>query len=169
MRFALCKLWGMSSTNPTLETRFWSKVDKRGPRECWLWTGARKFDGYGRIWDGRGNALAPRIAWLLTTGEAVPSGLCVCHRCDNPPCVNPAHLFLATNADNVRDCHAKGRWTRGETHGNAKLSGAQVQAILSDSNTPAADLARELGVSPSAINDIKRGRSWAWLSRKEAA
>jgi len=84
---------------------FWSKVNKHGPRagrlgRCWVWTGTRDIGGYGRL-AGR---LAHRVAW----GD-VPDGLCVLHRCDNPPCVRRSHLFLGTRLDNAIDAKSKGR------------------------------------------------------------
>lgn len=93
--------------------RFWEKVDaSAGPDGCWLYTGFRKWDGYG--WLQRGHAAtrrsltAHRYAWILTKGSP-GAGLQVLHRCDNPPCCNPAHLFLGTHADNMADRSAKGR------------------------------------------------------------
>jgi hypothetical protein len=98
-----------------LETRFWSKVDQRGPDECWEWTASRNQFGYGQIMLGAygtgGKArpfFAHRIAWELIHGP-IETGLFVLHRCDNPPCVNPAHLFLGDQSDNMKDAHAKGR------------------------------------------------------------
>lgn len=87
--------------------RFWSYV-QRGD-ECWTWIGARDANGYGRLsLPGRGTIGAHRVSWELHRGE-IPDGLCVLHRCDNPPCVWPEHLFLGTHADNVADRIAKGR------------------------------------------------------------
>ena len=106
--------------------RFWSKVDKRGPDECWEWIACKTGKGYGQFSiDGR-PYLVHRISYELANG-AIPDGLFVCHHCDNPSCCNPAHLFLGTNKDNICDCVAKGRHysrthpelvPRGERHGS---------------------------------------------------
>lgn len=92
----------------SLADRFWAKVDKRGPDECWPWLGATDGNGYGRIYSKGGNATASRASWELAHGEA-PQGYHVCHSCDNPPCVNPSHLWLGTPQDNAIDRSAKGR------------------------------------------------------------
>jgi hypothetical protein len=109
--------------------RFWSKVDRSG--DCWVWTAVR-VHGYGRFTiNGQARSvLAHRVAWKLSQGP-IPEGLHVCHRCDNPPCCNPAHLFLGTDADNLRDCRNKGRSRprRGEQHRDAKLTEQIVQEI----------------------------------------
>lgn len=93
----------------TLSERFWARVVKGDG--CWVWTGARNAQGYGRMTAGSrgaGYLRAHRVSWELANGP-VPKGLWVLHRCDNPPCVNPAHLWLGTRLDNMRDCSAKGR------------------------------------------------------------
>lgn len=89
---------------------FWSRVDKSG--DCWLWTKFVNSNGYGRLTYRRKQYSAHRIAFLLAVGD-IPPGLNVLHRCDNPPCVRPDHLFLGTQADNMRDMAQKNRhWSK---------------------------------------------------------
>lgn len=140
------------SSHRSLPERFWSKVDKNGPTmpgmstPCWVWTGATS-GGYGQIGLGNGKiGKASRVVWELQHGAAPGSEKCVLHHCDNPPCVNPEHLFLGTQKDNALDREAKGRMphpsgdahharrhperlARGAEHGNAKLSSEQVTVI----------------------------------------
>jgi hypothetical protein len=94
----------------TFAERFWEKVDQRADDVCWLWNGrARHWAGYGMFHVGNDRAeQAHRVAYALAIGP-IPSGLGVLHRCDNPPCCNPSHLFLGTQADNLKDMWAKGR------------------------------------------------------------
>jgi len=96
----------------TLEQRFWRKVDRRGPDECWPWTGGKTPCGYGLIRSsGHGHLRQThRVSWILANGS-IPRGMCVLHSCDNPPCCNPAHLWLGTHAENMADRDAKGRGT----------------------------------------------------------
>ena len=88
-----------------LDFGFWEKVDKHAEGGCWVWTGTRQVFGYGISLRYR---LAHRVSWEIANGP-IPDGLWVLHRCDNPPCVNPAHLFLGTQTENMRDMTAKGR------------------------------------------------------------
>jgi len=91
----------------SLEDRLWSRVDRSG--DCWVWTGQRLPAGYGQLrCGGRRRIYTHRLAWTLAYGE-IPAGLFVLHRCDNPPCCNPAHLWLGDAGDNIRDCFAKNR------------------------------------------------------------
>jgi hypothetical protein len=88
---------------------FWSRVDaSRGADSCWSWTGALDSGGYGQCGRDRRLHKTHRVAWMLTHGE-IPDGLVVCHHCDNRRCCNPAHLFVGTQGDNVRDMVRKGR------------------------------------------------------------
>lgn len=99
--------------------RFWKKVDKRGPEECWTWLASVQTVGhpYGYFRFGKTMKKAHRISWMLNNGE-IPEGMCVLHKCDNPRCVNPAHLFIGTQLENIRDRDRKGRTTR---HNSEKI------------------------------------------------
>lgn len=143
--------------------RFEEKFEKR-PSGCWEWaasvdsnTGYGKFGFRGETWN------AHRVAWALSRGE--PGDLHVLHRCDNPPCVNPDHLFLGTNHDNVRDMVEKDRHARGERQPTSKLKRLQAQEIL-DRYEPGkvSALAAEFGVSKSRICCIGKRRSWRHLT-----
>src|SRR5579863_4455089 len=102
---------------PPVLVRFWSKVDIRSDAECWLWKASfrRKDEQYGAFSMTRNSRHEPahKIAWILANGLPVPEGMVVCHRCDNPPCCNPAHLWIGTPADNDADRVTKGRQCRG--------------------------------------------------------
>jgi hypothetical protein len=99
-----------------LIARFWAKVDKRGPDECWPWIGAKNPFGYGKISNGKRGvqAKAHRVAYEIAVGLP-PGDLVVRHKCDNPPCVNPSHLEAGTQADNVHDMVSRGRHYRKKT------------------------------------------------------
>lgn len=92
-----------------IESRFWSKVNRSGgPDACWPWMGTRILSGYGQIWENGKHRPATHIA-LRLAGRPLAPGEQACHQCDNPPCVNPAHLFAGSRSDNVQDMVAKGR------------------------------------------------------------
>lgn len=88
--------------------RFWPKVNAGSPEECWLWNAARDSHGYGQLRITGGHLQAHRVSYELAIGQ-IPPGLHVRHRCDNPPCVNPLHLEVGTQSDNMRDCVERGR------------------------------------------------------------
>ena len=165
-------------------TRDVSEVDG-----CWTWTGKRDEKGYGRIkircedgvWRPHG---AHRVSWEAHNGP-IPGGLWVLHRCDNPPCINPNHLFLGTAADNTADMMQKGRWKpgiargdkngaytkpdrvlRGSRVGTSKLSEAEVFAIKRaiDDGEPHAEIAGRYDVSRALISQIGRGERWSHVS-----
>ena len=156
----------------SLEDRFWEKVDKRGPTDCWEWT-ASKRNGYGQIGRGRqgeGKEYAHRLSWKLHNGS-IPEGLCVCHHCDNRGCVNPRHLWIGTRADNLRDMTQKGRrsyntGTRGEARWNAKFTERkiyEVNELLDEGKLTHCEIADRYGVCRSTITSIHTGHSWRWL------
>jgi len=142
-------------------TRFWAKVDIRSHDECWPWVASRKRQGYGQFKLDGGMRLTHRVIWELMYGE-IPDGMNVCHRCDNPPCVNPSHLFLGTQADNMADMTKKGRQASGERHPKAKLSLADVRNIRERNATGESTtaLAREFGISNIGVSSVVRGAYW---------
>ena len=147
---------------PQLYERFWSKVKIAGPDDCWLWTAAarNKHEGYGAFYlDGR-NQPASRIAHILSNGP-VPEGMEVCHRCDNPPCCNPAHLFIGTRKDNNDDKVRKGRTAAGETSGKNKVTAAQVLEIRAKRESMTViELGNIYGLHHTTISDICTRKSW---------
>lgn len=112
--------------------RFWDKVDKNGNNGCWNWVAYHNSDGYGKLSINGKSEFAHRISWVLHFGD-IPHGLCVCHHCDNPRCVNPDHLFLASHTENMKDMKIKGRTSLcknfGEKNGNSKLTSENVESI----------------------------------------
>ncbi|WP_179507348.1 HNH endonuclease signature motif containing protein [Sphingomonas melonis] len=150
----------------TFEDRFWSKVTPQDSG-CWLWTAARDKNGYGRVGVGSKTAFAHRISWEIANGE-IRGGLSVLHSCDVPACVNPAHLFLGSQADNMRDMHAKRRGVIpasvrmfGERNGAAKLSESTVLEIKSLAGVISQRaVATRYGISPAHVCRIQRGERW---------
>jgi endogenous inhibitor of DNA gyrase (YacG/DUF329 family) len=141
-----------------LVVRFWAKVDKSD--ECWIWTGSRDKDGYGRIQLGVAlGCPSHRLAWEFENGP-VPEGMLVCHKCDNPPCVRLDHLFLGTAFDNTADMISKGR-----RRGNRSLTDDQIREVrvLHATMTNRA-IARRFGVSNGTIDHIFQGRSWTHIT-----
>jgi hypothetical protein len=97
-----------------VEMRFWDKV--RIGDGCWEWQASKRATGYGQFaYLGKPSVKAHRVAWMLNRG-LIPDGVCVLHRCDNPGCVRPSHLFLGTQEDNIRDREVKGRSPTGDAH-----------------------------------------------------
>ena len=144
--------------------RFVAQVEVLQPNECWPWIGCIGTGGYGRFGMHRTSWRAHRVAWELTNGP-IPDGLCVLHHCDNPPCVNPAHLFLGTDADNVADMVAKGRQSAapGERNGYAKLTADQVREIYARYHAGGIlqrELADEYGINQTNVSSITRGKRW---------
>lgn len=126
---------------------------------CWLFAKSLKNNGYGQLWWNGKRRDAHRWAWTMARGE-IPAGLHVLHSCDVRSCVNPDHLFLGTNRDNIRDMVAKGRNSRGAAHTNAKLTDEIVREIRSSSESSYI-LARRFGVSRAAIIKVRRRKTWA--------
>lgn len=146
---------------------------KRTEQGCWEWSGDRHPAGYGYI-TRKGNGIrrrtvAHRVSWEMFVGP-IPAGLLVCHHCDNPPCVNPEHLFIGTNADNRRDSVNKGRHghgaCRGDAHPFAKLDENKVREIraLRAAGVVGSRLAERFGVSVGLIHNITARRVWKHIT-----
>ena len=142
---------------------FWAKVDVRGPDDCWEWT-AFKDRGYG-VFGVFGVTGGPQGAHRVSAHLAGMKieGLYVCHHCDNPCCVNPNHLFVGTNADNMRDKMQKGRGAKGESAGPAKLTADQVlemRALYATGRWTQKGLADRYSVSPEQVCNIVNRKQW---------
>lgn len=132
---------------------------------CWLWSGATTPDGYGSINCGARSNLAHRVSWTVFRGD--PGALCVLHRCDIPACVNPDHLFLGTNADNVKDRVTKGRSSggshKGLEHPNVRLSPADVKRIRTMAAArmrPQRLIAAQYGISQGHVSTLLHEKRW---------
>jgi len=141
-----------------IDQRFWSHVDKSG--DCWLWTRGVNQCGYGGFGIASGKMkLAHRVSWQLTHGD-IPSGMCVCHRCDNPACVNPDHLYVGTHSDNMKDRRDRGRQPRGMKHTDRLLTDAFISSVNRQlsAGLNQREVAQRLGVSQMTISRAVRGR-----------
>ncbi len=153
-----------------LDETFWEKVDKTGGLlhpihgQCWEWRGALRDTGYGNAWDGKKVVKAHRLSWQRANGD-IPSGLHVCHKCDNRLCVRPDHLFVGTVRDNAIDKEAKGRGNHpiGSQVGRSKLAEDQVveiKKLLDSGEYLQSEIAAMYGISKPMISAINTRRNW---------
>ncbi len=156
-------------TRKSIDERFHEKYEIVEPGGCWVWMGSINSNGYGGIRaasltdGGRSDIGAHRLSWMIHHGP-IPPGICILHKCDNPPCVNPEHLWLGTYADNTADRVAKGRSgsASGESNGRAKLTDDQVAEIRVIGRSM---FQREIGklfdVDQSLISLILNNKRWS--------
>lgn len=171
MHYQRVKKYGHPDGGPTThappEIRFWRYVKKAGPDDCWQWTGKTEKNGYGRFQSGgRGSPHigAHRFSLNLATGQSPPV---VMHKCDNPGCVNPAHLMAGTHKENTADMIAKGRRAMpraiGDKNYNTKLTPDDVRAIRARKGESANAVGRDFGVTHKSILAIWRGITWTHI------
>lgn len=150
-------------SNDALRARL-RRNSQRDASGCWVWTKYRMADGYGVVKVAGSALLAHRVSYAAFVGQ-IPDGMSVLHQCDNPPCINPAHLSIGTHADNMRDRNTKGRargksW-KGEAHPSVRLTGAAIAQIRSlAGSAPQSVIAKQFGVSQGHISNIINGKTW---------
>jgi len=149
-----------------LKDRFYEEVLPEPNTGCWLWTGAVHSERkpYGRFgFEGR-TVAAHRMSYQLHKGR-IPTGMFVCHKCDNPNCVNPDHLFLGTYLDNIQDRNRKGRQARGTRHGRSKLTPQQVLAIRKMTGGDR-EIGAKFGIKTEQARRIRLRINWAHLNEE---
>lgn len=165
-RLRLQKYGRLEMARSPLPPAFWDRCVVAGPQDCWPWRFSRNRKGYGvsgtHAAISGGSRLAPRIAWALANEQVIPAGMLVLHRCDNPPCVNPAHLFLGTHADNSADMAAKGRSpvTANERSGRLRYMNEQVAEMrsLRACGQTVQAIADRFGMNPAVASRILDGK-----------
>jgi len=153
-----------------LADRFWPKVEKRGPNDCWEWKGSIVNTGYGSVGKGgyrKGSIGAHRASYMINKGP-IPKGMVVMHTCDNRACVNPNHLKLGTHKENTQDMMRKGRHRfqapLGERSSLSKITEAAARFIKKHTEIPAHEIAEAFGIKYCAVWRIRTGKTWSHIS-----
>jgi hypothetical protein len=147
------------------EERFWSHVIKMS-NGCWLWTSHTGHMGHGTFKIEGRNIQSTHYSWLLHMNRKVPDGICLCHTCDEPRCVNPNHLFLGTRKDNNIDRDQKDRQAKGEKHGHSKLNEQSV-LLIRGSELTNDELSILLKVDRKTIKRVREGKSWKSVTQTQ--
>lgn len=143
--------------------RFWSKVSVGDSGECWEWLAAKNEAGYGVINKGNHRVdRAHRISWRVANKRDIPTGLFVCHHCDNRSCVNPGHLFIGTNHDNIKDMVSKGR-------NKTKITGKDVAAIRNryKNGDTLSEISKDYDISKTNALCVITGKTWAHIANAQ--
>lgn len=159
----------MSEPIPTAEDmqRFWSKIKIGYADECWWWTGAMDDRGVGQFWLQSQVVRAPRLAWSIANSRVFPEALLACHRCDNAPCCNPAHIWPDTHQANVDDMTSKGRHPHGVSHGASKITEQDVRDIRAEAATglySQETIGLKHGLSKWQVSNIVRKLQWGHVT-----
>ncbi len=159
------KDWNKILVDNVLIDKFWKNVDKKSDNECWMWIGNRSAR-YGKMGYKYKIYRPHRFSYMIHNKlDTIPEGMCVCHKCDHPFCVNPDHLFLGTQLENIEDKVKKNRCQHmnGETNGNAKLKDddiIQIRELYADGMFSQKQLSDKFGVTSPMIGFIVRGENW---------
>jgi len=159
----LAKDWNIDDK---LTKRFWKKANILDENSCWEWKAGLDSKGYGSFGINYKSIRAPRVAYMILYGKySIPEGMSVCHACDNRKCVNPSHLFIGSNYDNVQDRHTKGRdgSAKGQNHGRSKLTNENVYYIresFSNGLKTRKELCDMFSMSIGMIKNIINGNYW---------
>jgi hypothetical protein len=152
------------SNTDTFQERFWRNVDKKSEDECWKWIGAFNHSTYGILCWSNKRVFAHRASWIVHNGD-IPNGMLVCHKCDNPACVNPNHLFLGTQLENMMDAKNKDRCIRGERgrHTLTEDQVKQIRVLASTKEHTQIEIGEIFGISRVHVWYLVNRKSWAWL------
>jgi DNA-binding MarR family transcriptional regulator len=151
--------------------RFWRRVDIKDKDDCWNWIAGKDEDGYGFVEFHGVTYRSTHIAYMITRGE-IEKELFICHKCDNPSCVNPDHLFLGTCLDNVKDRHLKNRDAKGSAVGTSKLNENEIEEILElyfNKKMMSKDIAKKYGVHRSTIGRVVSGEYWGQIHKNRGS
>lgn len=159
----------LDKMSPSDKERFWSKVDIKSEEECWEWKDSLSRDGYGNISIGsrenQHKLMAHRVAKTLSEGKEIEEGKLILHACDNPPCCNPSHLFIADHQANMDDMVNKGRSAK--MYNTAKID-YDIADDIRKSELPGSKLANIYNLSESSISDIRNNKTWKEENRDKA-